>query len=309
MTKKRLFCFGFGYTATFLAEALQAQGWSVAGTTTSARKRDFMRQQGVDAFLLDRNRPLDDPRKALTDATHVLLSIPPNPEGDTVFAAHGGDLVTIPKKLEWVGYLSATAVYGNQDGAWVTEQTPAAPASRRGSLRLKAEEQWQSLYLNEGLPLHIFRLAGVYGPGRSAVDAVRSGYETRCVDKPGHAFNRIHIDDVVQTLIASINKPNPGAIYNVADDEPTTSYEVIRFACNLLGVDTPPLVPYDQAELAPIVRSFYKDNKRVRNDLIKSELGVTLHYPDYRSGLQACLAVEQEAADILKFTTGAEPEN
>jgi nucleoside-diphosphate-sugar epimerase len=155
------------------------------------------------------------------------------------------------------------------------------------------------------IPLHIFRLAGIYGPGRSAIDSVRAG-TARCIDKPGHVFNRIHVEDIVQTLVASMNAPKPGAIYNLADDTPTPSHEVISHACALTGAEAPPLVPFERADMAPIVRSFYKDNKRVKNDKIKRELGVTLLYPDYRTGLQACLAQDCGGLDILRFDQKAE---
>ncbi|MDE2336493.1 MAG: SDR family oxidoreductase [Alphaproteobacteria bacterium] len=291
--KRKLFCFGFGYTAGFLAEKLMARGWSVAGTTTSAKKRDALRKSGIAAVLFDRTHPIADPEKTFGGVTHMLFSVPPDTDGDPVFNAHGADIAA-RDGLKWAGYLSTTAVYGNQNGNWVDEETPPAPASKRGSQRLKAEEQWQSLFLHEGLPLHIFRLAGIYGPGRSALDVVRAG-SAHCIDKPGHMFNRIHVADIVQALMASMEKPRPGAIYNLADDTPSPSHEVIGFACNLIGAETPPLVPFESAEMAPIVRSFYKDNKRVRNDALKNELGVQLLYPDYHSGLAACLKAEQEA--------------
>lgn len=297
---KKLFCFGFGYTAGFLAERLMAYGWQIAGTTTSAKKRDFLKKNGIEAHLFDRTHPLTDPFHTLADVTHILLSIPPNSDGDPVFNMHGADIAAL-RNLEWIGYLSTTGVYGDQGGNWVDEKKPTAPGNRRGTLRLKAEEQWHTLFMNEGLPLHVFRLAGIYGPGRSAIDAVRSG-TAQCIDKPGHVFNRIHVDDIVQALIASFNKPHPGAVYNLADDAPSPSHEVIRFACNLLGLEAPPLIPFEQAELAPIVRSFYKDNKRIHNGLIKDELGVHLLYPDYHSGLQACYDVEQETSELLRFT-------
>lgn len=297
---KHIFCFGLGYTAGFLSETLRSYGWTISGTTTSAKKRDFLKQNGINAHLFDRLHPLPDPAKIFKDVTHILLSVPPEKDGDPVFDIHGEDIAGA-RKLEWLGYLSTTAIYGDQNGAWVDENTPPAPSSRRGSLRLRAEEQWQSLFLHEGVPLHTFRLAGIYGPNRSALDSVRSGTAS-CIDKPGHAFNRIHVDDVVQVLIASMNKPQPGRIYNLADDKPSSSADVIRFACNLVGREAPPLIPFNLAELPPMVRSFYKDNKRVHNDLIKNELGVQFLYPDYHSGLQACLEVEQEASELLGFS-------
>jgi len=294
---KKLFCFGYGYTAACLAETLRLAGWKVAGTTTDPDKRAQMQADGIEAHLFDSSHLIYDPVETFGDVTHLLFSIPPDAKGDAVFELHAHDLVDMPK-LEWAGYLSTTAVYGNQDGGWVDENTVTAPTSKRGSQRELAEQQWTSLWVNNGFPLHIFRLAGIYGPGRSAIDSVRGG-NARRIDKPGHVFNRIHVEDIAQTLIASMNKPNPGSIYNLADDHPTPSHEMIAFACNLLGLDVPPVIPFEQADVAPMVRSFYSDNKRVKNDRIKQELGITLLYPDYRDGLQACLAIEEEAERLI----------
>ncbi len=297
MRDKKLFCFGYGYAASFLAQHLKPFGWKIAGTTTDPDKKTFLKKSGIDTILFDNNHGITDPYDTFADVTHVLLSIPPNADGDPVFEAHGEDLARM-KNLEWVGYLSTTAVYGNHDGNWVDETYPTAPTSRRGSLREKAEQQW--LGLDAGFPIHIFRLAGIYGPGRSAIDSVRAGTARR-IDKKDHVFNRIHVEDIAQTLIASMNKPKSGSIYNLADDEPSASCEVISFACNLVGLDAPPLTKFESAEMAPIVRSFYKDNKRVRNDKIKQELGVELVYPDYRAGLQASLEIADSTAEFLKF--------
>lgn len=294
---KKLFCFGYGYTASYLAETLRAHGWKISGTTTDPSKQITMIDSGVDARLFDTEHPVADPFDAFNGVTHLLFSIPPDAEGDPAFQMHAHDLLDIPT-LEWAGYLSTTGVYGNHDGAWVDENTMPAPGSKRGSQRAKAEQQWQTLQVNDDFPLHIFRLSGIYGPGRSALDSVLSGTARR-IDKPGHVFNRIHVEDIVQTLIASMNAPLSGAIYNLADDHPAPSHEVIAFACNLTGRDLPPLIPFEQADVAPMVRSFYSDNKRVKNDRIKQELGIQLLYPDYRDGLQACLAVEEEMAGLL----------
>lgn len=285
--KKKIFCFGHGYVAERLSRELLRQGWDVCSTTTSPEKQARLKKSGIECFLFDDSHTINDPYEVFDGVTHVLLSIPPGAEGDPVFEIHGMDLAKI-KSLEWVGYLSATTVYGNHDGNWIDESMPPAPDSRRGSLRLKAEEQWESLYRDEGLPVHIFRIAGIYGPGRSALDSVIAG-SARCIDKPNHVFNRIHVDDISQTLQASIAKPYPGAIYNLADDVPSPSHEVILYACHLVGMTPPPITPFHLAEMAPIVRSFYKDNKRIRNDRIKQELGVVLRYPDYRTGLESCL--------------------
>jgi len=294
---KKLFCFGYGYTASYLAETLRPHGWDISGTTTDPSKQERMIESGVDARLFDAGHPVADPFEAFNGVTHLLFSIPPDAEGDPAFQMHAHDLLDIPT-LEWAGYLSTTGVYGNHDGGWVDENTMPAPSSKRGSQRAKAEQQWQTLQVNDDFPLHIFRLSGIYGPGRSALDSVLSGTARR-IEKTGHVFNRIHVEDIVQTLIASMNAPLAGAIYNLADDHPAPSHEVIAFACNLTGRDLPPLIPFEQADVAPMVRSFYSDNKRVKNDRIKQELGIQLLYPDYRDGLQACLAVEEEMAGLL----------
>jgi hypothetical protein len=296
---KKIFFFGFGYTASWLAPVLEKCGWAISGTTTDEGKRDYLRAKGYDINLFDLDHPILDPQEIFDGVTHIIMSIPPGDAGDIAFNLHGEDIAAIPT-LEWAGYLSTTGVYGNQDGAWVDESAPPNPDSRRGSLRLKAEQQWQSLYLQAGLPLHIFRLSGIYGPGRSAIDSVRTG-QARRIEKPGHVFNRIHVADIVQTLVTSFNQPNPGAIYNLSDDLPSPAHEVIAYACSLAGVMPPPIISFDQAELAPMVRSFYKDNKRVSNSRIKNELGVHLAYPDYKRGLPSCLDVCDDTQKFLMF--------
>ena len=295
---KTLFCFGYGYTAHALSEALKPHGWNIIGTTTDPEKCRHMKESGVQACLFDSEHPLADPLDILKHVTHVLVSIQPGSHGDMVTDMHGDDLARLPN-LEWIGYLSSTAVYGNRDGKWVDEETLPAPTNQRGTLRYIAEEDWRELLEDYTLPVHFFRLAGIYGPGRSALDSVRAG-NSRRIDKPGHAFSRIHIDDIVQTLVASINKPDPGAIYNLADDQPAQSHEVIAYACTLLGLDVPPLIPFEQVDLAPIVRSFYTDNKRIKNNKIKNELGIELLYPDYQTGLNACYETEREAAELIQ---------
>lgn len=296
--EKKLFCFGYGYSCDYLGHALQeAGGWSLSGTTRDIEKRDRLSGRGVDAHIFDYRHPLVDPHFILEGTTHLLISTPPNDEGDPAFLMHAQDVLKIPT-LEWVGYLSTTGVYGNRDGDWVEEQDECIPTSKRGTRRVKAEEQWLSLLKSNDLPVHIFRLAGIYGPGRSALDSIRAGVARR-IDKPDHAFSRIHVEDIVQVLKGSMEKPDAGAIYNVCDDYPTPSHEVIAHACDLLGQVPPPLIPYRDADLAPITRSFYADNKRVKNDKIKTALGVDLKYKSYKEGLQGCLDAEDYAATTL----------
>lgn len=288
----RLFCFGLGYCATALARRLIGRGWSVAGTRRSGDNRGDLPAQNVTTHIFDRGRPLDDPAAALAGTTHLLVSVPPDDDaerhGDVVLDLHGGDIVALPD-LTWVGYLSTTGVYGDRGGALVDEFAALRPSGERGQRRVAAEAGWLGLHERHRLPVHVFRLAGIYGPGRSALDTVRAGRAHRVV-KPGQVFSRIHIDDIVQVLEASIARPNPGAVYNVCDDDPAPPQDVIAHACALLGVTPPPEIPIEQARLSPMALSFYADNKRVDNSRIKHELGVRLRYPSYRDGLAALLA-------------------
>jgi nucleoside-diphosphate-sugar epimerase len=286
----RLFCFGLGYTALALARQLRTGGWRIAGTTRAPDKQAHLAEEGFEIYRFARGRPLDDPAAALAGTTHVLTSIGPDEAGDPVLAHHLADLRQCAA-LEWVGYLSTTGVYGDRGGGWVDEADAVAPTMPRTRRRVAAEGHW----LASGLPTQVFRLAGIYGPGpgRNALDAVRTGTARRIV-KPGQVFGRVHVDDIVQVLRASMVRPNPGAIYNVADDEPAPPQDVIAFACELLGVAAPPEVPYEQAEFTPMAHSFYADNRRVDNARLKRELGVQLQYPNYRAGLRAILGQESQ---------------
>ncbi|UWQ58434.1 SDR family oxidoreductase [Leisingera caerulea] len=285
--RKTLLCLGFGYTARALAPRLLAQGWRVIGTS-----REVAAGDGAEMITWPgQDVPLDG-------VTHILNSIGPNADGDPVLAALGDRIAAAPD-LEWVGYLSTTAVYGHHDGAWVDENTPVTPSSQRGDWRALAEAQWQAIH---GLPLHIFRLAGIYGPGRGPFAKLMAGKARRII-KPGQVFSRIHVDDIAQVLAASIAQPRPGAIYNVCDDDPAPPQDVLGHAAELLGLPMPAEVPFDEAGMTPMARSFYGENKRVRNRRIKDELGVELLYPTYREGLRAVL----EAEDMESFVPPAEP--
>ncbi|MFA7428841.1 MAG: SDR family oxidoreductase [Rhodospirillaceae bacterium] len=279
----RLFCFGIGFTAQALLRTLLAEGWQVGGTARTPDKCAALEAKGLRMVQFDGSAPL--PASSLEGVTHVLVSVPPGEDGDPVLRLHGADLSALPG-LAWVGYLSTTGVYGGREGAWVDEDTPIAPDLPRSLRRAEAERGWLTLHERHGLPVHIFRLAGIYGPGRSAVDNLRAGTAQRIV-KPGQVFCRIHVDDIVRVLRASMERPNPGRIYNVADDEPAPPQDVIVHAAELLGIAPPPEVPFEQATLSPMARSFYQDSKRVKNQRIRQELGVTLLYPTYREGLKA----------------------
>jgi len=281
---QRLFVFGLGFSALALAHDLMVDGWSIAGTTRSEEKRAALEAEGITAYLFSRDHPLGDPTSALQNVTHLVTSIAPDEEGDPVLGCHMQDL-RASDRITWAGYLGTTGVYGDRQGAWVDETDRPLPSQPRTKRRVAAEGHW----LASGLPAHIFRLAGIYGPGRNALETVKSGRAHRIV-KPGQMFGRIHVDDIVQVLKASIAKPNPGAIYNVADDEPAPPQDVITFAAGLLSVEPPPEVPYEKADLSAAARSFYADNRRVANGRIRNELGVDLKHPNYRDGLRSLLS-------------------
>ncbi|WP_255731399.1 SDR family oxidoreductase [Phaeobacter sp. B1627] len=278
-TPPTLLCLGFGYTARALAGSLAGAGWRIIGTT-----RDVAETPPVEGVEL-----LSWPGEEMSfdGVTHILVSIAPSEQGDPVLNAMAARLANL-STLAWVGYLSTTAVYGDHGGGWVDETTPLTPSSPRGDWRARAEAAWQAI---PGLPLHIFRLAGIYGPGRGPFAKLMSGKARRIV-KPGQVFSRIHVEDIAQVLLASFDRPNQGAVYNVCDDEPAPPQDVLGYAAELLGLPVPAEVPFDEAGMSPMARSFYGENKRVRNDRIKAELGVRLLYPEYRSGLKAVLAAE-----------------
>jgi nucleoside-diphosphate-sugar epimerase len=280
-----LLSLGHGYSARALARRLLPQGWTVLGTTRDPEKADALRAEGVEPIAWDRAAVAE----ALGRATHLLVSAGPDAEGDPSLRLCRDAIAARAHALEWAGYLSTTGVYGDHGGDWVDEDTPLTPGTRRGQWRLQAETDWRAV---PGLPLHIFRLAGIYGPGRGPFEKVRNGTARRIV-KPGQVFSRIHVEDIAQVLEASIRQPAPGTAYNLCDDDPAPPQDVLLHAAELLGVAPPPEIAFDAAEMSPMARSFYAENKRVSNRRIKEELGVQLRYPDYRAGLRALLDEEQ----------------
>ncbi|MCE8517662.1 SDR family oxidoreductase [Ruegeria pomeroyi] len=275
-----LLSFGHGYTARVLSRALAPQGWGIIGTSRNPDQMEAIRASGAEPLLWPGEEPL------LDGVTHLLISTAPDAAGDPVLAALGEQIAARAAQFRWVGYLSTTAVYGDHNGAWVGEATPLTPSAARGRWRVMAEQQWQAI---PGLPVHIFRLAGIYGPGRGPFSKLGKGGIRRII-KPGQVFSRIHVEDIAQVLAASMARPNPGSVYNVCDDEPVPPQDVIAYAAELQGLPLPPAVDFDKADLTPMARSFYSENKRVRNDRIKDELGVQLKYPNYRVGLEALQA-------------------
>lgn len=285
----RLFVFGLGYTSQAFTRSFE---WThVAGTVREPEKAQRLKAQGIAAYALA------DADAAWSDDLHradaVLISTPPSQDGDPTFTRFA-DRIAAAGNTSWIGYLSTTGVYGDHGGAWVDEATPATPQSRSSVQRVAAEQGWLGLGQRTGKAVHVFRLTGIYGPGRNALVNLAQG-TARCIVKPEQVFNRIHVEDIATALAASLRKPRAGAIYNVTDDEPAPPQDVVHYAAQLAGIEPPPMVAFEDADLSPMGRTFYAENKRVSNRLIKHELGVSLHYPTYREGLQALYAAGEYA--------------
>ena len=276
-----LVCIGLGYTAQVFAARVASQGWRVIGTAKTADGAARIASLGYEALPFDGAVPSDALRTALASATHVLVSAPPDAAGDPLLRHHAGDL---PPSLFWIGYLSTVGVYGDHGGAWIDEATQPKPASTRSIWRLAAEQAWLDLAARTGIRTEIFRLAGIYGPGRGPLESVRNG-TARAIIKPGQVFNRIHVEDIANVLAASIARPPSHAIFNVTDDEPAPPQDVLFHAAALLELPPPPTVDFATADLTPMARSFYSECKRVSNTRVKQALGVSLSFPTYRDGL------------------------
>lgn len=280
-----LFCFGMGYSAVELARRIAPRGWAVAGTSTTEHGIAGLRRSGFEAYPFDGQSAASDLRARLATITHAVVSVPPDASGDAVLRCFEKELAAAPQ-LEWIAYLSTIGVYGDHQGGWVDETTPVTPGSDRSRRRVVAENEWLDFAARTGKRVQVFRLAGIYGPGRSAIDNVRDGSARRII-KSGQVFNRIHVADIAAVLEGAMSHESDHNIFNVADDEPAPPQDVIAYAAELLGMPVPEGINYDAATFSPMGRSFYSENKRVRNDRIKSELGVVLQFPTYRDGLSA----------------------
>jgi hypothetical protein len=301
---QRLFAFGLGYSARVLADRLARDGWQVAGTVRCPRNLEELCDQGYDVTHLSNEAGGVEQPPRLKGTTHILHSIPPCAAGDQSLARYRQEIAAL-SSLQWIGYLSTVGVYGNLEGEWADEGTSPQANTVAMLARLAAEQGWLEFGEETGVAVHVFRLAGIYGPGRCVFDRLRNGTAQR-VKKDGQVFSRVHVEDVASVLEASMRRPRAGAIYNVADDEPVAPDEVVTYAADLLGVPMPPEIPFDQAELAPSAKSFYDGSSRIRNDRIKSELGVTLTYPTFREGLAALVPQSpvdtRESPRIVKRT-------
>ena len=284
----RLFAFGLGFTAQVLAARLSAKGWQIAGTARDQGKIEQLAAHGYAVTRFAGEAANREVPVLLQGTTHLLHSIPPGPDGDPVLAQYRDRIAALPS-LQWVGYLSTVGVYGDQEGRWVDESIAPRPNSVRTEARVMAEKAWLKFGAETGVSVQIFRLAGIYGPGRSVFDKLRAGTARR-VKKDGQVFSRIHVEDIASVLEASIARPRPGTIYNVADDEPAAPDQVVAYAAELIGVEPPPEVDFEEADLTAMARSFYEGSRRIGNARIKSELGVTLRFPTYREGLASLLS-------------------
>jgi nucleoside-diphosphate-sugar epimerase len=278
----RLFVFGLGYSAARIAHAAKGEADWIGGTVRSIDEALRLAAAGIRSFMFDGSGPGIGVAEAVRHSTALIVSVPPVGASDPVLAAHRANVVAA-EHLAWIGYLSTVGVYGDANGGWVDEWTPAKPSNARSHARLAAEQAWEAVARERGVPLAIFRIAGIYGPGRNAFVNLAEGTAHRTV-KSGQVFNRIHVDDIVTTVAAARHLRASG-IFNVADDEPAPPQDVVAHAADLMGVDPPPEVPFEEASLSPMAQSFYAESKRVKNGRIKSELGVRLAFPTYREGL------------------------
>ena len=282
---------GAGYTAKCMIRQLrhidQFAGSRIHGTTRTGQNFQNIKDAGATPVLFEGTGPSETLRRLIKAADFILSSISPKQEGDAVLAHHAADIVA-NNTLKWLGYLSTVGVYGDHQGAWVNEESQAKPSSERSKWRKQAEDNWLKLHQDHSTPVHIFRLPGIYGPGRGPLNKLKQG-RARRIEKKGQVFNRAHVEDIAQTLIQSLRNPNPGSIYNIADDEPAPPQDVLAYGAQLLGIEPPPLIPFNEAEMTTMARSFYTDNKKVSNKRIKEELAIKLKYPTYREGLKACV--------------------
>jgi nucleoside-diphosphate-sugar epimerase len=288
----RAFFFGLGFSSQVAAKVLLAGSHeaSVSGTVRSPEKASTLKSEGIDAHVFDGTAPGPTLVPNLRRSSHVIFSIAPGDAGDPALQHHRADLDAAPG-LEWLCYYSTVGVYGDFGGAWIDETAPLVPRNDRSDRRVHAEQAWRDYARERGVPLAIFRLAGIYGPGRSTFDKLRDGTSRRIV-KPGQVFNRIHVDDIGRVTALAAEARLDGT-FNLGDDEPTPPQLVIEHAAAMLGMSPPPAHDFATAEMTPMQRSFYADNKRVSNAAIKHALGIELLYPTYREGLASILKKER----------------
>lgn len=281
----RLVVLGMGYSARQFVEQGRARFTSVAVTVRSPEKATRLRAGGIEASVLSGSVADPSLLTAIQNADALLVSIPAEDGGDPALPLLGEVIRTAPR-LDWIGYLSTVGVYGDHQGALVDESSDLRATSERGLRRIAAERGWLDLGAASGKAVHVFRLAGIYGPGRNQLAAIAEGTARRII-KAGQKFSRIHVEDIAGACLASLGRPDAGAIYNVADNEPAPPQDVIAFAAGLLGIAAPPEEPFERATLSPMARSFYMDSRQISNAKLRNRLGYVLRYPTYREGLSA----------------------
>ncbi|MCD7058548.1 NAD(P)-dependent oxidoreductase [Pelagibacterium xiamenense] len=286
-----LFVFGAGFAASAAIDALRSArpGARVSATTRDAGKLRLLASRGIHAHLFDGETPGATLLPDLERATHLLVSIGPDAKGDPALREHASH-IEAARRLEWIGYYSTIGVYGDSGGDWIDETAPTPATNPRIARRLEAETLWSELANTKNIPLAIMRLAGIYGPGRSAFDKLRAGTAHR-INKPGQVFNRIHTTDIGE-MTARAALRQLGGVYNLTDDDPAPPQDVVAYAADLLGIDPPPEIPFETAQMSDMARSFYANTKRVSGGKIRKALGYELAYPDYRAGLEAILKTE-----------------
>lgn len=307
----KAFIFGLGYIGQNLAQSLLADGWKVAGTCRSEEKQADLKGKGIEAHIFTGEAPMGNVTDVLSSTTHLVSTLYAGGSRaeieddmyDYVVRYHGEDVASL-NSLKWAGMISASSVYGKVDGAWVDENYPVTPALEGGGADVIAERQWQELQRQRGVPIHIFRLSHIYGPGRNQLRGVMKGSVQR-IDNEGRFSCRIHVDDIVGILRASMAKPNPGAVYNLADDEPTENRVPLEYSCELMGVEPPPLMPFDREKLPPRIVQLFLASRRIKNDRVKDELGYAFKYPTYREGLASLVDLEKAALAEERFGPGA----
>jgi nucleoside-diphosphate-sugar epimerase len=280
------FIFGAGYSGQAFARTNRGPGTRITGTTRTVEKFDRLREAEIEPHLFS-GEMTPELKDALRGATHLIVSIAPDEAGDPVLNAARDLIATQMPELAWIGYLSTVGVYGDHAGAWVDETSECRPVSRRSTMRLKAEQEWLELGRQIGVPVAVLRLSGIYGPGRNAFVNLSNGTAKRLVKKD-QVFNRIHAADIAGALW-HLADGNRGGVFNVTDDLPAPPQDVVAYAAGLMGVEPPPEIPFETAELSPMARSFYGENKRVSNAAIKAT-GYAFRYPDYKAAFDAMWA-------------------
>lgn len=286
-SENNLLIFGMGYSARVFAKRMIDRGWRVSGTARSRSGRAKIADLDATALHFDSDEAAisDALKSAIAAASHVLISAGPDATGDPVLK-RARDALAVSDNIRWIGYLSTVGVYGDHDGAWVDETSECRPVSKRSLYRVKAEREWLEFAQETDKKIQLFRLGGIYGPGSNPLEKLRAG-RSRRIDKPGQVFSRIHVEDIANTLEAAVTRKSDHVVFNVVDNEPAPPQDVIAYGAKLLGMEPPPLVAFDDADMTDMARSFYGENKRVSNARLREDLRVTLSYPTYREGLKA----------------------